>query len=281
MRVAAIQMRSTITIADNCEAMEPMVRAAAREGARYVQTPEMSGILQKNRKGLFSEITDQSEDLLVKTAGKLSGELGIWLHVGSHAVLVDEGKAANRSFVFAPTGELVATYDKIHMFDVDLDHGESWRESKVYQPGTHSRTIAIDDAEFGLSVCYDLRFPHLYRGQALAGAQVLTVPSAFTRQTGRAHWHILLRARAIENGTFVIAAAQGGDHDDGRATYGHSLIINPWGEIIAEINGEKPGFVVMDIDLAEVAKARSKVPNLANGQDFVLENAIAKSGEFA
>ena len=281
MRVAAIQMRSTPTIAENCEAMQTMVRAAAREGARYVQTPEMTGILQKNPKELFAEITDQESDTLVALAAHLAGELNIWLHIGSHAVLAGDGKAANRAFVFSPDGALMATYDKIHMFDVDLDHGESWRESKVYSPGTSSRIVEIDDGLVGLSVCYDLRFPNLYRKQALAGARILTVPAAFTRQTGRAHWHVLLRARAVENGAFVIAAAQGGDHDDGRETFGHSLIVNPWGEVIAEIDGEKPGFVVADLDLGEVASARNKIPNLANGRDFVLESSAVSPGEVA
>ncbi|MEM7291098.1 MAG: nitrilase-related carbon-nitrogen hydrolase, partial [Pseudomonadota bacterium] len=161
-------------------------------------------------------------------------------------------------------------YDKIHMFDVDLDNGESWRESNVYKPGDQSRVIDVSGVKFGLSICYDLRFPQLYREQALAGAQILTVPAAFTRQTGKAHWHILLRARAIENGAFVIAAAQGGDHDDGRETFGHSLIINPWGDIIAECDSDETGFVVAELDLDEVGKARTKIPNLANMREFEL-----------
>lgn len=281
MRVAAIQMRSTTSVSQNCEGLEKMVRCAARDGAQYIQTPEMTGILQKNRKGLFSEIREQHNDQLVQLSGELARELNIWLHIGSHAVLAGENKAANRAFLFAPDGEMLTTYDKIHMFDVDLDNGESWRESKVYEPGAQSKLVEIADTLFGLSICYDLRFPHLYRKQAVAGASVLTVPSSFTRQTGQAHWHVLLRSRAIENGTFVIAAAQGGDHEDGRQTYGHSLIVNPWGDIIAEVEGEKPGFIVADLDLEQVTKARGKIPSLANTRDFVQENAAVQSEEVA
>ncbi|MEM9279643.1 MAG: carbon-nitrogen hydrolase family protein [Pseudomonadota bacterium] len=277
MRVAAVQMRSTTSIAENCDVMEELVRTAANNGATYIQTPEMTGILQKSRKGLFEEIKPQAEDVLVRHSAKLASELGVWLHIGSHAVLTGEEKAANRAFLFSSAGELVVTYDKIHMFDVDLDNGESWRESKVYQPGTRNLVVDTDEARLGLSICYDIRFPHIYREQAISGAQILTAPAAFTRQTGRAHWHVLMRSRAIENGAFLIAAAQGGDHQDGRETFGHSLIINPWGEIIAEIDNEEPGFVVADIDLAEVTKARSKIPNLANTREYVLEHVPGKA----
>lgn len=273
MRVAAIQMRSGASIAENLAEFEKLVRAAADEGAKYIQTPEMTGILQKSRRGLFAEILPQDKDPLVKLGAQLASELDVWLHIGSHAIRLSDEKAANRAFVFNPDGKLVCTYDKIHMFDVDLDNGESWRESKVYQPGEHIHVVEVSGICLGLSICYDLRFPHLYRHQALAGAQVLTVPAAFTRQTGRAHWHTLLRARAIENGAFVVAAAQGGNHADGRETYGHTLIVNPWGEIIAEKPDEEPGFILADLDPEEVTKARRKVPNLANARDFVLENA--------
>lgn len=267
-------MRSTISIAENIKAMDVLVRQAASEGAIYIQTPEMTGILQKTRKGLFAEITHQEDDVLVKYSAKLAKELGIWLHIGSHAILVGEEKAANRAFLFNPSGELVTTYDKIHMFDVDLDNGESWRESNVYQPGKKSCVVDMVGLKLGLSICYDIRFPHLYREQALNGAQVLTGPAAFTRQTGRAHWHILQRSRAIENGAFIISAAQGGDHEDGRETYGHSVIINPWGEILAELDNEEPGFICVKIDLSEVKQARQKIPNLANARDFSFETLM-------
>ena len=272
MHVACIQMRSGVSIASNIEAMDELVRQAASEGAIYIQTPEMTGILQKKRKGLFAEITVQEDDVLVSHSSKLAKELGIWLHIGSHAVLVGEEKAANRAFLFNPSGALITTYDKIHMFDVDLDNGESWRESKVYQPGDKSCVVDVDDAKIGLSICYDIRFPYLYREQATNGAQVLTGPAAFTRQTGRAHWNILQKSRAIENGAFIISAAQGGDHEDGRETYGHSIIINPWGETIAELAHEDAGFISAEIDLDEVAKARQKIPNLKNAREFNFEN---------
>ena len=271
MRVGLIQMRSTPSISENIEVMDKFVREAASKGASYVQTPEMTGILQKRRAGLFSEICNQEQDRLVRRSMSLASELGIWLHVGSHAIKLSDDKAANRAFVFAPDGELVATYDKIHMFDVDLDNGESWRESNVYMPGKEARLVDVDGVGLGLSICYDVRFPHLYRQLALAGADVLSVPAAFTRQTGQAHWHALLKARAIENGAFVLAAAQGGDHEDGRETFGHSLIINPWGETIAELDHDDPGVLVADLNLEEVTKARSKIPNLANSREFVLQ----------
>lgn len=271
MRVGLVQMRSTTTIAENISAMDELVRAAAADGATYVQTPEMSGILQKNRKGLFSEIVDQPKDVFVQHASKLADELGIWLHIGSHAVKLSDDKAANRAFVFAPDGKIITTYDKIHMFDVDLDHGESWRESKVYQPGKVARIVDVNGVKLGLSICYDVRFPHLYREQALLGATVLTAPAAFTRQTGQAHWHTLMKARAIENGAYMLAAAQGGLHEDGRETYGHSLIVNPWGDVIAELAHDAPGFLVADLDLSLPANARGKIPNLQNSREFSLE----------
>ena len=272
MRAACIQIRSTISIAENISVMEDLVRRAAKEGADYIQTPEMTGILQKNRKGLFAEIKPQQEDLLVLKATELAEELGIWFHIGSHAIRLGEEKAANRAFLFSPEGDLVTTYDKIHMFDVDLDNGESWRESKVYEPGERALLVDTGSAKIGMSICYDIRFPHLYREYALQGADILTAPAAFTRQTGRAHWHTLMKARALENSAFVIAAAQGGDHDDGRETFGHSIMVNPWGEIIAELNHDEPGIIIADLDLADVKKARSKIPNLANSREFVLES---------
>lgn len=274
MQVACVQMRSGILIAQNIEAMDAIVRQAAAEGACYIQTPEMTGILQKNRKGLFAEITWQDDDLLVQHSAKLARELGIWLHIGSHAILVGEQKAANRAFLFSPVGELVTTYDKIHMFDVDLDNGESWRESKVYQPGTQACLVNTDNFKLGMSICYDIRFPHLYRDYGLQGVQILTAPAAFTRQTGRAHWHVLQRSRAIENGAFILSAAQGGDHEDGRETYGHSVIINPWGEVIGELPHEEPGFISVEIDLNEVMEARKKIPNLKNAREFNLGSVM-------
>jgi len=278
MRVACIQMRSSTNMERNIIVLEGFIREAAREGAKYIQTPEMTGVLHRNRKGLFAEIGNSKNDPLVMRASELAAELGIWLHIGSHAIALGDEKAANRAFLFSPSGTLVTTYDKIHMFDVDLDNGETWRESDVYQPGQKACLVGTDFGKFGMSICYDIRFPHLYRTYALAGAEILTAPAAFTQQTGRAHWHTLLRTRAIENGAYMIAAAQGGKHEDGRETFGHSLVVNPWGEIIAELEHDEPGVLLADIDLMDVKKARNKIPNLANSREFLLENvAFEKS----
>ena len=268
MRVAGVQMRSGTDVAGNVAECRMLVAEAANAGARYVQTPEMTGLVQKDRSALMASISPQESDPVFAAAAEQAGQLGIWVHVGSTPILRDDGRVANRAAIFAPDGGLAATYDKIHMFDVDLAGGESWRESAIYAPGDTMVIVRIDDVPVGLAICYDLRFAHLFGDQARAGAQVLTAPAAFTRQTGQAHWHALLRARAIENGAFVIAAAQGGQHADGRQTYGHSLIINPWGEIIAEKDDDSPGIVIADIDPTESAAARAKIPNLQNARAY-------------
>ncbi|MFN3546798.1 MAG: carbon-nitrogen hydrolase family protein [Mesorhizobium sp.] len=271
LKVAALQMRSGTDPLANARTFEAMVREAAASGARYVQSPEMTGGLVRDREALRSILRSENDDIIARTASELAAELGIAIHVGSMAIALDGGKVANRAFLFAPDGSLVTTYDKIHMFDVDLDNGESWRESATYQPGGRAVVATLDDTRFGLAVCYDLRFPQLFRTQALAGAEVLTVPAAFTRQTGEAHWHVLLRARAIENGAFVIAAAQGGRHEDGRETFGHSMVVDPWGRILAEADHDEPAVVIAEIDTAASASARRKVPNLRNAREFVLD----------
>ncbi|MDF1599195.1 carbon-nitrogen hydrolase family protein [Mesorhizobium sp. YIM 152430] len=270
VKVAALQMRSSTSLTRNIADFEALVREAAGKGATYVQSPEMTGALVRDRDSLRAMITSDDKDALVARAGELAAELGIVVHVGSTAIARPDGKVANRAFVFGPDGARLATYDKIHMFDVDLDKGESWRESATYEPGRVSTVVDLPFGRVGLAVCYDLRFPQLFRAQALAGASVLTVPAAFTRQTGEAHWHVLIRARAIENGAFVIAAAQGGRHEDGRETYGHSLIVDPWGKVLAEADGAEPGVVLAEIDLAASAAARGKVPNLKNARDFTI-----------
>ena len=225
-KAAAIQMRSGTEPRRNAADMEAMVREAAAQGATYVQTPEMTGALVRDKDARATAFTTEEKDVVVATAARLASELGIHLHIGSTAILRTDGKLANRALLFGPDGSLLASYDKIHMFDVDLDNGESWRESAAYEAGAGATVADLAIARLGFAVCYDLRFPQLFRAEALAGADVLTVPAAFTRQTGEAHWHILLRARAIENGAFVIAAAQGGKHEDDRETYGHSLIVD-------------------------------------------------------
>ncbi|MEO9336653.1 carbon-nitrogen hydrolase family protein [Mesorhizobium sp. SB112] len=275
-KAAAIQMRSGTSVERNVETFEKMVREAAALGATYVQSPEMTGALMRDKQALLASLKPDDSDLVALAAKRLASELGIYVHVGSTAIALPDGKVANRAFLYAPSGALLASYDKIHMFDVDLDNGESWRESATYQPGNRAQTADLLGAKFGFAVCYDLRFPQLFRAEALAGANVLTVPAAFTRQTGEAHWHVLLRARAIENGAFVIAAAQGGVHEDGRETYGHSLIIDPWGKIIAEADNAEPGVIVAEIDTDLSAQARQKIPNLKNARDFTVQAAEAE-----
>ncbi len=235
----------------------------------------MTGIVQRNRQKLFESIVPQDDDLLLQAGSKLAADLGIWLHIGSTAIRISEEKAANRAVLFSPSGGIAATYDKIHMFDVDLDNGERWRESAIYEPGKSGIVVNTDRFRLGISICYDLRFPELYRVMAVAGANLLACPAAFTQQTGKAHWHVLARARAIESGSFLLAAAQGGHHEDGRVTYGHSIIINPWGEKIAEIANDEPGFIACSINLAETDAARGKIPNLKNHRDFFVETVDA------
>lgn len=268
MRVAAIQMRSTTDVATNIAALETQVREAAARGAVYLQTPEMTGLVQKDAKALKSAVYSQSDDPLFAKAALLADELNVHIHIGSTPIALPDGAIANRAAWFSPDGTCAAVYDKIHMFDVDLDNGESWRESAIYSPGKTLGLHACALATFGLAICYDLRFPHLFRDQALQGAHILTAPAAFTRQTGQAHWHALLRARAIENGAFVIAAAQGGLHEDGRETFGHSLIIDPWGMVLAEKADDTPGIIIADLDLTSVTQARAKIPNLKNARPY-------------
>ncbi|WP_288430017.1 carbon-nitrogen hydrolase family protein [uncultured Agrobacterium sp.] len=270
-KAAAIQMCSGVDPKKNAQDMERLVREAVSQGAVYVQTPEMTGALQRDRAALKAVLKDENGDIIVATAARLARELGIYIHVGSTAIARPDGKIANRGFLFAPDGARICTYDKIHMFDVDLDNGESWRESAAYEPGNEARIAQLPLATFGFAICYDVRFPSLFRTEAVAGAQVLTVPAAFTKQTGEAHWEILLRARAIENGAFIIAAAQGGTHEDGRETFGHSMIIDPWGKILAAAGGAGEQVVLADIDPAQVAAVRGKIPNLKNARDFQLD----------
>jgi len=274
-KAAAIQMCSGTDPEKNVADMVRLVRDAASRGAVYVQTPEMTGAIQRDRPGLRAILRNEADDLVVTAASRTAAELGIHLHIGSTAISLDDGKIANRGFLFGPDGDLVTRYDKIHMFDVDLDNGESWRESAVYRPGAEVRVVSLPFAKLGFSICYDVRFPELFRSQAVAGAEVMSIPAAFTRQTGEAHWEILLRARAIENGMFVIAAAQAGVHQDGRETYGHSMIVDPWGKVLAFAGGTGEAVLVADIDVAAVKAAREKIPNLKNGRAFTLETIEA------
>ena len=270
-KAAAIQMCSGVDPAGNAESMTRLVREAAAHGAVYVQTPEMTGSLNRDRASMRANLRGEEDDLIVRAASGLAAELGMHLHVGSTAIGLAEGKIANRGFLFGPDGEKICHYDKIHMFDVDLDNGESWRESAAYTPGATARLVNLPFARLGTAICYDVRFPELFRAQAAAGAEIMSVPAAFTRQTGEAHWEILLRARAIENGVFVIAAAQAGQHEDGRETFGHSMIVDPWGKVLAAAGGSGEGVVLADIDIGAVKAARGKIPNLKNARPFAIE----------
>ena len=267
-KAAVVQMRSGTELSRNLPLLEAAVREAAANGAGYVQTPENTGAVFRDKNLARTMLQPEERDGVVASASRLAGELGITLHVGSTPIARGDGKIANRAFLFGPDGTKIASYDKIHMFDVDLDNGESWRESATYEPGTEAVVVDLPFARLGLAICYDLRFPQLFRAQALAGADVLTVPAAFTRQTGEAHWHTLLRARAIENGAWVIAAAQGGRHEDGRETFGHSLVVDPWGRVVAESAGDGPGIIYAEIDPSAAALARARIPNLNNARDF-------------
>jgi len=274
-RVGLIQMRSGRSPAANLEAAAKLIEAAKRDGADYVQTPEMTNIMEVRRDALFAAIAAEEQDPSLAAFRELARRHAIWIHIGSLAVKVSPERAANRAFLINPAGDIKARYDKIHMFDVDLADGESYRESRSYQPGELATAADLPWGRLGITICYDLRFPALYRALAESGSAFLAIPSAFTRQTGEAHWHILNRARAIENGCFVLAAAQGGLHESGRETYGHSLVIDPWGRIIAEGDAE-PGVVMAQIDPAAVAAARARIPSLQHGRRFEVVEPMAE-----
>ena len=269
-KAALIQMRSGVDMARNLRDASAMIRQAAAQGAQYVLTPEMTNIFEANRERLKSLVRPEAEDACVAGFSQLAKELGIWLHVGSLALRVSEDKLVNRSLLFAPDGKIAARYDKIHLFDVDMPGGERIRESDTFAPGEEAVAAALPWGLLGLSICYDMRFPKLYNVLANAGAMFMAVPAAFTVPTGKAHWHVLLRSRAIETGSFVFAAAQGGSHECGRSTFGHSLVVTPWGEIIAELDTE-PGVLVFDVDEALVKRDRGRIPALKNARSFNLK----------
>jgi predicted amidohydrolase len=274
-KAALIQMRSGMTPAANVDAAARMIDEAKTAGADYVQTPEMTNIMDVQRERFFATIQEEDADASLAAFRELARKHRIFVHVGSLAIKVAPEKAANRGFLINPKGDIAARYDKIHMFDVDLAGGESYRESRNYRPGEIAINADLPWGRLGVTICYDLRFPALYRALAEAGATMLAIPSAFTKQTGEAHWHVLMRARAIENGCFVLAAAQGGKHENGRETFGHSLIVDPWGRILAE-GGTEPGVVMAEIDLAAVAKARARIPSLQHGRRFEIVEPMAE-----
>ena len=271
-RAGLVQLRSGRSVAPNLDKAEELIRRAAKGGAIYVQTPENTGLMEVKPELVVEAAESEGKNAPLARLKALARELRIWLHVGSLAVKLDKIRIANRSYLIDPEGRIAARYDKLHMFDVDLPGGESYRESQYFKPGEKAVLADLPFGRLGLSICYDLRFPALYLALAAAGAEIIAVPSAFTRQTGEAHWHALIRARAIETGSFVLAAAQGGLHENGRSTFGHSLVVSPWGEILAE-GGEEPCVIFADIELAASAEARARIPALKHGRDFAVEIA--------
>lgn len=268
LRIGLVQTRTPATAQAALDHVGPMVARAAAQGAGMVITPEATNILQRNRDRLLPQLRSMEEDLVVASLRDQARAHRIWLLIGSALVLREDGRAANRSILIDPTGAIAATYDKLHMFDVDLPTGERARESEVYAPGDRAVVVGAAGVRLGLTICYDVRFPALHRALALAGAEILTVPAAFTRPTGEAHWEVLLRARAIETGSFVLAPAQGGEHEDGRATYGHTLAVSPWGRVLGRLDHDQPGVLMLELDLDEVSQARNAIPNLRNARPF-------------
>ncbi|MFN0024650.1 MAG: carbon-nitrogen hydrolase family protein [Parvularculaceae bacterium] len=262
-RAACVQMRSGIDRARNVDAALALIATAADGGARFIATPEMTTVVDRDADRLLAALPEGEALPEVAAFAMAAAEHRAFLLIGSMAIKRGDGRLANRCFLFAPDGNIAARYDKIHMFDVALEDGGNWRESRIYAPG-HELVVANTPlAAFGLSICYDLRFPKLFRALARAGAEAICVPAAFTRQTGQAHWKTLLRARAIECGAFIVAPAQGGLHEDGRETFGHSLIISPWGDILTEATGDEPGVIFAEIDSNRVRSARQQIPSLS------------------
>jgi predicted amidohydrolase len=270
---ACAGMRSGRDPIRNRDAAIAMVREAADRGAHFVQTPEMTSLIERSRASLFEKVGPEETDVTLAGLREAARETGLTIHIGSIAVRSGD-KIANRAYVIDGEGEITARYDKVHLFDVDLPNGESWRESATYTGGDKAVLADTPWGLLGLTICYDVRFPALYRALAEAGASMLSAPACFTRQTGEAHWHVLHRARAIETGSFMISAAQGGVHEDGRETFGHSVIIDPWGRVLADGTSE-PGLVMAEIDLSLVADARGRIPTLKHGRPFTVEVARA------
>lgn len=272
LTLGLLQMTSSIDPDENRAALDAGVRDLARRGAQFVMTPEMTGLLDGNKERLRSHARTEEADETLALARRLAGELGLWILLGSQAVVVDDAPdslLANRSFLVGPDGTVRARYDKIHLFDVDLPSGERYRESNSYRPGKDAVVADTPWGKLGLAICYDVRFPHLFRTLAQAGARMIAVPAAFTKVTGEAHWHTLLRARAIETGCFIVAPAQTGRHKDGRTTFGHSVVIAPWGDVLAD-GGEEPGGLLVEVDLSLVDTARARIPALQHDRAYTL-----------
>lgn len=268
MRIALLQMTSGIDPVSNADVLEAAVGTAARGGATMLFTPEMSGLLDADGERANSKIASEAEDRVLARVRSAARAAGIWVHLGSLALRTEgERRWANRGFVIDRCGEVVARYDKMHLFDVDLHTGESWRESARYIAGSSPAMVATPLGMLGLSICYDMRFPALYQALSAAGATVISIPAAFTVPTGRAHWHTLLKARAIENACFIVATAQVGQHADGRATYGHSLVVDPWGTVVLDM-GETVGLGYCEIDPAMIDQVRGRIPVLHHRRDI-------------
>ncbi len=278
LKIALVQMTSSITLDANVKFLDDAVMEAADQGARYVLTPENSLLMDLNAARVEEVASSEAYAAALQHFFDLADQLSIWLHIGSSPVVLpgESGpRLANRSFLIGPNGKLHGLYDKIHMFDVNLPGGERYTESATYRPGTRSVVVDCGFGSIGLTVCYDLRFGALYRRLAQAGAEMISVPAAFTQYTGKAHWHILLRARAIETGCFVAASAQTGNHDTGRATYGHSLLISPWGEVLVDA-GDEPGVYFGEVDFSQVKVARNAVPSLTHDRAFEVDPFTAE-----
>jgi len=269
-KIACVQLRSSDDVQENVRAAASLIREAAGLGASFIATPENTGLMAPDGGAKLQLSFAENDDPALPVFADLANTLNVWLLIGSLAIKVGERKTANRSFLIGPDGRILARYNKIHLFDVNLPSGETYRESNTVEPGDEAVTASLPWGRVGLSVCYDLRFPHLYRTLAKAGAEILTVPSAFTETTGKAHWHVLLRARAIENTCFVVAPAQGGVHANGRRTFGHSLIVGPWGEVLAEAETD-PGVITAEIDLQEIADVRARLPSLEHDRPYRIE----------
>ncbi len=268
LRVACVQMCSGVSIERNLLTAEAFIREAAAQGAEFIATPEGTSLLQRDKKLFLEELTSCEHDKVVAFFSSLARELAVTLLPGSLPVQASSGRALNRSYLFGPDGACLAFYDKIHLFDSNLGAGEVYRESHTFDAGERAVLARTDFGVLGMSICYDLRFPELYRRLARAGATILTIPSAFTCPTGRAHWEILVRARAVECGAFVIAPAQGGQHEDGRKTWGHSLITDPWGRILVQAFDDQPVLLYADLDLSLPDQIRRKLPSLQHDRDF-------------
>lgn len=270
MRAGLVQLCSGDDPATNLTQTLELVRESAAKGAQLVLTPEVTNCVSSDRARQIEVLAHEGKDQTLKALRAEADALGIWLVIGSLALKTTDpdGRFANRGFVIGPRGEIAARYDKMHMFDVTVSEAETYRESKGYRPGDRAVICDTDLGRVGMSICYDLRFAALYRAHAKAGAQILTVPAAFSRVTGVAHWEPLLRARAIENGAYVLAPAQCGENSKGRATYGHSMAVSPWGEVLAD-GGDEPGISLVDIDMKEVASARARIPSLQHDRAFI------------